>query len=90
MPFTTNRIDEALIQKRSNFAYRSSPKPMQALREKGLGPIVVVVGGIIQDDEHDLLKSAGIAHVFGPGASSDEIVERTSEFLLSAEALVAQ
>jgi methylmalonyl-CoA mutase C-terminal domain/subunit len=50
------------------------PKLMSALSEAGLSHIAVVVGGIIPDAEVGLLKSAGIAHIFHPGAMREDIV----------------
>ena len=50
------------------------PKLMSALGEAGLSHIAVVVGGIIPDAEVGLLKSAGIAHIFHPGAMREDIV----------------
>jgi methylmalonyl-CoA mutase C-terminal domain/subunit len=50
------------------------PKLMSALGEAGLSHIAVVVGGIIPDAEVGLLKSAGIAHIFHPGATREDIV----------------
>jgi pivalyl-CoA mutase small subunit len=50
------------------------PKLMTALKDAGLERISVVVGGIVPDDEVELLKAAGVAHVFHPGASADEII----------------
>ena len=52
------------------------PKLMGALREAGLSHVSVVVGGIVPDAEIDILISAGIAHIFHPGAAREEIVER--------------
>ncbi len=50
------------------------PKLMAALRENGLDHVGVIVGGIVPDrDEQDLL-AVGVARVFHPGASLDEIV----------------
>lgn len=49
------------------------PKLMLALREAGLGGVPVVVGGIVPDDEVSALIGSGVARVFGPGASREEI-----------------
>jgi len=51
------------------------PKLTAALAAADLDHIAVVVGGIIPDEEHQLLIDAGVAHVFHPGVSRDEIVE---------------
>ncbi len=50
------------------------PKLMSALGDAGLSHIAVVVGGIIPDAEVGLLTSAGIAHIFHPGATREDIV----------------
>lgn len=51
------------------------PDLMAALEDAGLGHVGVIVGGIVPDTEHGSLTDAGVARIFGPGASRDEIVE---------------
>lgn len=63
------------------------PKLMGALREEGLSHVAVVVGGIVPDEEIDLLTSAGVAHVFHPGAAREEIVERVGALAAQSAAL---
>lgn len=62
------------------------PKLMAALREAGLGNIAVVVGGIIPDEDAQLLTAAGVAHIFHPGAARDEIVSTISGLAAAARA----
>lgn len=50
-----------------------APLVVDALRERG-SDIPVVVGGIVPSNDVDDLRAAGIAAVFGPGASGVEIV----------------
>jgi methylmalonyl-CoA mutase C-terminal domain/subunit len=50
------------------------PKLMDALRNAGLGHIAVIIGGIVPDNELEMLQAAGVAQVFHPGASRDDIV----------------
>jgi methylmalonyl-CoA mutase C-terminal domain/subunit len=50
------------------------PKVMELLKEKNVGDILVIGGGIIPDEDIPALKACGIANVFGPGTSTDEIV----------------
>ncbi len=52
------------------------PKLMKALREAGLGHIVVVVGGIVPDNEESLLLDCGVREVFHPGSTMDDITSR--------------
>ncbi len=51
------------------------PKVVQLLREQGQEDVVVLVGGIIPDEDVEKLRAAGIQGVFGPGTSTQEIVE---------------
>lgn len=65
------------------------PKLMEALRTAGLGHVAVVVGGIVPDSEVSLLTEAGVAQVFHPGASRDEIVSRVAELAAQSRAAAA-
>ena len=51
-----------------------APLVVSALRAQG-SDIPVVVGGIVPNNDLEELKAAGVAAVFGPGASSNEMVE---------------
>ena len=50
-----------------------APLVVDALRARG-SDIPVVVGGIVPSNDLADMKAAGIAAVFGPGASADEMV----------------
>ena len=50
------------------------PRVLTLLREKQMDDVMVVIGGIIPDDDAELLKKQGVAAVFQPGASLEEIV----------------
>jgi len=56
------------------------PRVTRLLREAGLDDVLVVVGGIIPDDDADELRAAGVAGIFGPGTTIAEVAEflRTS------------
>ena len=49
------------------------PKLMAALRAAGLSDVVVIVGGIVPDADERALLDAGVARVFHPGSSLDDI-----------------
>jgi len=51
------------------------PRVMDLMRENKLDDILVFAGGIIPDKDIDRLKKIGVADVFPPGSSLDEIVE---------------
>ncbi len=50
------------------------PRVLELLREQGMAEVLVVVGGIVPDDDAAQLKKQGVAAVFQPGASLEEIV----------------
>ena len=54
-----------------------APLVVNALRERG-SDIPVVLGGIVPPRDEDELRAAGVAAVFGPGTSAEQIV-RTIE-----------
>jgi len=60
------------------------PKLMAALRQAGLADVVVIVGGIVPDEDEQALLDAGVARVFHPGTPLDEI----STFVAEAAARV--
>ncbi len=51
------------------------PKICRALREEGLGDVLVTAGGIIPDDDISALREAGVRRVFGPGTTIGEVAE---------------
>lgn len=51
------------------------PKVVDLLREQGQDDVVVLVGGIIPNEDIEPLKAAGINEVFGPGTSTQDIIE---------------
>jgi methylmalonyl-CoA mutase cobalamin-binding domain/chain len=50
------------------------PRVLQLLREAGLENVGVLVGGIIPEGDVPRLLELGVARVFGPGTSMDDIV----------------
>ena len=51
------------------------PRVLELLGEQGIDDVVITVGGTIPADDVPELKKLGVAEVFTPGASTDEIVE---------------
>jgi methylmalonyl-CoA mutase C-terminal domain/subunit len=51
------------------------PRICELLRAEGVDDVLLVVGGIIPDEDIAGLKRAGVAAVFQPGASTETIVE---------------
>jgi methylmalonyl-CoA mutase, C-terminal domain len=45
------------------------------LHQQQMGDVLVIVGGIIPNEDIPALKQAGVSEVFQPGASTQDIVE---------------
>jgi methylmalonyl-CoA mutase, C-terminal domain len=51
------------------------PRVMELLKQKQMTDVIVIVGGIVPDEDAAQLKRLGVAAVYQPGASLEEIVE---------------
>ena len=51
------------------------PRIIELLRGQGLDDVVVLVGGIIPDDDITPLRDLGVKGVFGPGTSTQDIID---------------
>ena len=51
------------------------PRIVQLLREKGMDNVLVLVGGIVPQEDLPRLKEQGVSEVFLPGTSTEDIVK---------------
>ena len=51
------------------------PRVMELLKQQQMTDVLVILGGIVPDEDAAQLKRLGVAAVFQPGASLEEIVE---------------
>lgn len=51
------------------------PRVVELLRRQGQEDVAVLVGGIIPDEDVERLYDAGIGAVFGPGTSTQKIID---------------
>jgi methylmalonyl-CoA mutase C-terminal domain/subunit len=51
------------------------PRIVQLLRDEGLNDCLVLVGGIVPQEDIPKLKQDGVAEVFLPGTSTEDIVK---------------
>lgn len=51
------------------------PAVIEALRAKGANDVIVFGGGIIPETDLERLKSAGVAGVFTPGTTLEQIID---------------
>ena len=57
------------------------PRVVELLRQQGADDILVLGGGIIPQDDIPKLKEQGVAEVFGPGTSTQDIIKYIQEAL---------
>jgi methylmalonyl-CoA mutase C-terminal domain/subunit len=62
------------------------PRITALMRTQKLEDVLLVVGGIIPDEDIPGLKKAGVSEVFQPGASTQEIVEYIRSHVRRAKA----
>jgi methylmalonyl-CoA mutase C-terminal domain/subunit len=60
------------------------PRIVEGLRANGADDVLVVVGGTVPPDDAAELKALGVAEVFGPGATTSEIVDFLRGALVSS------
>lgn len=57
------------------------PAVMEALKSRGAGDVVVFGGGIVPKDDMPKLEEIGVAKIFTPGASTNEIIDWVENYL---------
>ncbi len=62
----------------------NAPKLIQALKERGAGDILVICGGVIPARDHEILREAGVAAVFGPGTNIPQAAARVLDLIRAA------
>ncbi len=55
------------------------PAVLEALKSRGASDVLVFGGGIIPDEDVAPLQQAGVAAIFKPGASTQEIIQWVEE-----------
>lgn len=51
------------------------PPVVEMLKNQGINDVLVIGGGIIPDDDIPALKDAGIAEIFTPGTTTQNIID---------------
>jgi len=50
------------------------PRVVEEMKKRGLGDVILLAGGIIPQEDVPALQKMGFRAIFGPGASTDDIV----------------
>lgn len=59
------------------------PVIVEKLKEKGKGDVLLMIGGIIYEDDFDALRKLGVAGIFIPGTPLEDIVKFVREKTLA-------
>jgi methylmalonyl-CoA mutase, C-terminal domain len=51
------------------------PRVSEMLRQHKMEDVLLVIGGIIPEQDFDFMKKSGVAGIFNPGTPMDEIVQ---------------
>lgn len=51
------------------------PKVLELMKEKGMGDVLLVGGGVIPEEDMEELKKMGVAELFGPGTPTGVTVD---------------
>jgi methylmalonyl-CoA mutase C-terminal domain/subunit len=55
------------------------PRIMELMREHELNDVLVLLGGIIPDDDVEAMIQTGVSRVFGPGTDTKDIIDYIRE-----------
>ena len=61
------------------------PRVLELMREQGLDDVMLFGGGIIPDEDIPRLNERGVAEVFTPGASTQDVIAYIRAHVRSAE-----
>ena len=68
-------VDAILMSILSGAHMALFPKVMELLKKEGVDDILVAAGGILPDEDVPAIKAMGIKGCFGPGTSTEEIID---------------
>jgi methylmalonyl-CoA mutase C-terminal domain/subunit len=68
-------VDAILMSILSGAHMAVFPRVMELLKENGVDDVLVAAGGILPDEDIPAIKAMGIKGCFGPGTSTEEIID---------------
>ncbi len=66
------------------------PELIEHLRDMGAGEVVVIVGGVVPPQDYDMLRTAGVAAIYGPGTNIPEAAREVLTLIRSERAQAAE
>ena len=71
----TEDVDVVGVSFSTSTYLHHSAELVAAMRRAGVADIPVMIGGLIHSDHEEELARIGVARVFGPGSTTDEIMD---------------
>lgn len=59
------------------------PRVMELLKKQGQDKVIVVIGGIVPEEDVPTLTEMGVKAVYGPGTSTQVIAEDLKKFIIA-------
>ena len=59
---------------------------MRLLREQGAGDKLLIVGGVVPEEDQAALREAGVARIFTMGASTQDIIDYLNDWRRTRDA----
>lgn len=72
-------VDAILLSILSGAHMALFPRIMELLKENSVDDVLIAAGGILPDEDVPAIKALGIQGCFGPGTSTDEIIQFVRE-----------
>ncbi len=72
-------VDAILLSILSGAHMALFPRIMELLKENDVDDVLIAAGGILPDEDVPAIKALGIRGCFGPGTSTDEIIQFVRE-----------
>ena len=82
-------VDAILMSILSGAHMAIFPRVMELLKENDVDDVLVAAGGILPDEDIPTIKELGIQGCFGPGTSTEEIIQFVCEHI-QADRLAAE
>ncbi len=79
-------VDVVGVSSLSAAHMRHIPELARLLREQGAGDKLLIVGGVVPEEDQAALHAAGVARIFTMGASTQDIVDYLNEWRRTRDA----
>jgi methylmalonyl-CoA mutase C-terminal domain/subunit len=79
-------VDVVGVSSLSAAHMRHIPELARLLREQGAGDKLLIVGGVVPEEDQAALHEAGVARIFTMGASTQDIIDYLNQWRLTRDA----